>query len=120
MTPSSTTHFSLPTSTQLVRSLPLNSWTHCSLGCRVRVEGACAELGAGSAQTIIATQARDDAGKARRRMEFLSQRSAGRIICCLAAAVEIDEAEPEKSEQPKRVRIPFGDATPCQVQLHSN
>src|SRR6188508_2607081 len=80
MAPSSMTHFSLPTSTQFVRSLPLNNWTHCSLGCRVRVAGpwpeagAWAEASAGRAQTIIAAQARDDEGNASRRMELLYER----------------------------------------------
>src|SRR5215210_885117 len=44
MTPSSTVHFSLPTSTQFVRSFPLNSCTHCSPGYGARPFGACGAL----------------------------------------------------------------------------
>src|SRR3954464_1069297 len=51
MSPSSTVHFSFPTSTQLVRSLPLNSFTHCSPGCGARLRGGCAHKRTGTANS---------------------------------------------------------------------
>src|SRR5271157_6086234 len=53
MVPSSTVHFSWPTGTQPVRSFPLNSCTHCSLGYGARLRGT---WGVSSAGTVTASR----------------------------------------------------------------
>src|SRR5450759_1774260 len=54
MVPFSTVQFSVPTLTHPVRSLPLNSDTHCSLGSRLALFlGVCARKITGSASITI-------------------------------------------------------------------
>src|ERR1035438_7292494 len=54
MVPFSTVHFSSPIFVQPVRSLPLNSDTHCSSGSRLALFlGVCARNNAGSASSAI-------------------------------------------------------------------
>src|SRR5262245_64564136 len=65
MVPSSTVHFSLPTSTQLVRSLPLKRRTHCSPGYSGRLVGTCAAIVTGMVSTHSTLIAIHDLGTGR-------------------------------------------------------